>query len=87
MVSILLPDPAALGSIPSIPEIISDEKCVNIAKVHQQCCLDESGQWRENVDQTHLVMASGNLKLRKSYWTNGYKWEECFWFLICTKLT
>ena len=28
-------------------------------------CLEESGQWLENVDQTHLVMASGKLVLQK----------------------
>ena len=29
-------------------------------------CLEESGQWLENVDPTHLVQASGKLALQKS---------------------
>ena len=31
---------------------------VTVAEVNQQRCLEESGQWLENVDQTHLVLAS-----------------------------
>ena len=62
----LLPDPAVPGSIPSVPQKISDERIVDVAEVNQQCSLEKSGQWLENVDQTHLVLARGNLVLQKS---------------------
>ena len=55
----LLPDPAALGSIHSVPKI------VDIAEVNQQCCLEESGRWLENFDLTHLGLASGKLVIHK----------------------
>ena len=51
----LLPDPAAPGLIPNVPQKISEEKIVN----HERCS-GESGQWLENVDRSHLVLlASG----------------------------
>ena len=56
----LLLDPAAPGSIHSIPE-----KNVNVTEVNQRGCLEESGHWLENVDQTRLVLASGTLVLQK----------------------
>ena len=40
-------------------------KIINLAEVNQQCWLEESGQWLENVDQTHLVLASGKPVLQK----------------------
>ena len=55
----LLPDPAALGSIPSIP------KLVNVAEFNQRRCLEESGQWLENVVQTHLVLVICGWALKK----------------------
>ena len=36
------------------------------AKVNQQRCSEESRQWLENVDRTHLVLASGKLVLQKN---------------------
>ena len=33
--------------------------------VNQQYCLEESGQWLENLDSTHLVLDSGKLVLQK----------------------
>ena len=56
-----------LASGPSCPEfdsqhsakILSDEIIIDIAEVNQQRWLEESGQWLENVDQTHLVQARG----------------------------
>ena len=50
MVTYLLLDPAALGTDPGIPEIFAEEKTVDTAEVNQRCCLEESGQWLENVD-------------------------------------
>ena len=38
-----------------------------VANVNQRrCCVEESEQWLENADQTHLVLASGKLVLQKS---------------------
>ena len=59
------PDPTELGSIPSIPEIFSAKKIIDYAKVNQWCCSEESGQCFENVDPTHLVLASGKLVQQK----------------------
>ena len=50
----LLLDPAAPGLIPKVSETFSED----FAKVNQWHCLKESGQWLENGDQTHLVLAS-----------------------------
>ena len=55
MVAYLHLDPSAPCSIPS----------VNFPEVNQWSCLEESGQWLENVDQTHLELASGRLVLQK----------------------
>ena len=43
-VAFLLLPQRPLGSIPSIPEIFSEEKIVNVAKVNQRHWLDESAQ-------------------------------------------
>ena len=43
----------------------SEEKIVNVAEVNQQRCL-ESEPWLENVEQTHLVLASRKLVLQKN---------------------
>ena len=47
----LLPDSAALGSIPSIPQKNSWDEIVHAADVNQRRWLEESEQWLENVDQ------------------------------------
>ena len=39
----LLQEPAAPGSIPSIPEIFSEEKIVNVAEVNLRGSLEENG--------------------------------------------
>ena len=54
-------DPAALGSNSSVRR----GKNVSVAEVNQQHCLEESGQWLENVDQTHQVLASSKQVLQK----------------------
>ena len=59
-------DPAVLGLIGSVPKKISYEKIVDVAEVNQCGRLEESGQWLEKVDQTHLVMDSGKLGLQKT---------------------
>ena len=38
---------------------------INVAEVNQRCWFEESGQWLENVDQTHLVLVSGKPVLKK----------------------
>ena len=62
----LIPHPAAPGSIPSIPDFSFSGKIVNAAEVNQRHCLEESGQWLEIVDRTHLVLVSGKAVLRSS---------------------
>ena len=37
----------------------------NLPEVNQRCCLEESGLWLENVDQGHLVLASGKPVLQE----------------------
>ena len=41
---------ADLGSIPSIPKKISEEKIVAVTVIILWHCLEESGQWLENVE-------------------------------------
>ena len=38
---------------------------MDIAKVNVPLWLEESGQWLENADPTHLVLASGKSVLQK----------------------
>ena len=40
-------------------------KNANVAEVNQWRCLEERERWLKNVDQTHLVLASGKLVLYK----------------------
>ena len=78
-------DPTDLGLIPNIPQKISEEKNVAVAEVYQPHCLEESGQWLENVDQTHLVLASGKLVLQKSKaggWHSPCLPPNCHWVQI-----
>ena len=63
----MLPDPAALGLIPSFPKKMSKKKIVNVNEVNQWPCLQESGQWHENVYLTRQVLASGNVVLQKGF--------------------
>ena len=60
----LLADPSAPDLIPSVPKNISDEQIVDVAEINQRLNVRESQQWLENVDQTHLVLASGKLVLQ-----------------------
>ena len=43
-------------------------KIVDVAEATQRPCLEESGQWLENVDQMHLVLASGDLFCSSNYY-------------------
>ena len=60
----MLSDPAAPGSIPSIPKVFCEENIIDVAEVNQRHCLEESVQWLENVDRTHLLLSSGKLFLQ-----------------------
>ena len=64
MVSILASRPAALGLTPSFPKKFSGEKIVDVAEDNQQGCLQDCGQWLENVDWAHLVLYSGKAVLK-----------------------
>ena len=46
--------------IPELPQKISEEKMVMLLS------LEKSGQWLENVHQTHPALASGELVLQKN---------------------
>ena len=50
----LISNPAAPGLIPRVPKKISGEKWSKL----QELWLEESGQWLENVDWTHVELAS-----------------------------
>ena len=67
MVCILASGPSFPGSIPSIPEKISEDKIVDVAEFNQWRCLEESQQGLEIFDRTYLVLASGKLVLQKSF--------------------
>ena len=56
---------AVTGSLPSIAKFFSEENKVDVAEVNQWFCLEERGQWIENGNRTHLVLASGKLVQKK----------------------
>ena len=61
MVGILASEPSWPGFNSQRPQKISEEKIVDVAKFYQWRCLEESGLWLENFDQTQQVLASGKL--------------------------
>ena len=62
MVSILLVDPAVRVRFPALPKYFQRKKIVDVADLPTPLL---SGQWPKNVDQHHLVLASGKLVLPK----------------------
>ena len=38
---------------------------IDVAEINKRHGLEESGQWLENVHQSHLVLACGKLVLQK----------------------
>ena len=50
----MLLDPAAPSTIPCVAEFFFRRKFVDVAKVNQGRCFEESGQRLGDVDQTHL---------------------------------
>ena len=55
---------AILASGPSCPRVWFPA-ARNVDEVNQRRSLEESGQWLENVDRTHLILVSGKLVLQK----------------------
>ena len=43
---------------------------------HRRRWLEESGQWLENVDQTHLILVSGKLVLQKLAMLKIFDWHH-----------
>ena len=64
LLAFLLLDPGVTG-IPSVPPKCSGEKIVAVGEVNQRHCVEERGQWLENIDRTLLVLSSGKLVLQK----------------------
>ena len=54
------------------------QKIVDVAEVNQWCCLEESGQWPENADQTHLVLASKHYKNMAEFFSISKKCFQLF---------
>ena len=48
----LLHNPATPGSIPSAPKTFPEKNIVYVTNANQLSCLEQSGQWLENIDQT-----------------------------------
>ena len=67
MVGILAFGPSGPGFDSKGSQFFSEEKIVDVAEDNQQRCLEESEQWLENVNRTHLVLASGKQVLQKKY--------------------
>ena len=72
----LLPDPADPGSITSTPEKLPEEKIIHVAEVNLRRCLEKSGQWLENVYQTHLLLASGKMVQQKTLEQHFHKCSQ-----------
>ena len=50
---------------PAFPQKHYRGKIIDVAEINQHPWLEESGQWPENVDRTHLALASGKPVLQK----------------------
>ena len=59
--------PAAPALMPSVPKKNFRVKIMNVAEVNQWRCSEESGQWLNNVDRTHIVVASGKPVVQKCF--------------------
>ena len=63
-------DPAAPGLNPGVPKKFSEEKLSMLLRLIDSAAAQSSVQQRlDNVNQTHLVQASGKLVLQKREWT------------------
>ena len=54
-----------LVRFPVFPYKNSTKKIADVTEVNQKRSLEESREWFETVDQTHLVLASGKQILQK----------------------
>ena len=71
IVSILASRPSSPGYDSQRSQTMFKEKIVDVAEVKQWPCLEESGQWLENVHHTHLVLASSKQVLQKRiFWVS-----------------
>ena len=61
---------AAPGSVPSVPKTY--RKSIDVAEFNQWRWLEEREQWLENVDRTHLVLASGKPVQQKRMSSSGH---------------
>ena len=48
------------------PRISLEEKIIDVAEINPWHCLEESGQWLENLDQTHIMLHSGKPALQSN---------------------
>ena len=69
MVSILASSPSCPLFVYQSSKNLLRGKNDDVAEVNQCYCLEESGQRLENVDGTHLLLASGKLVLQKGHST------------------
>ena len=65
MVSILALGPSCPRFDSQYSQKMFQGKIVDVAELNQRRGLEESGQWLEYVDRTHLVLASGKQVLQK----------------------
>ena len=65
MVSILASRPSCIGFDSQRSQKKFRGTIVDVPEVNQWHCLEESGQWLENVNRTHLVVGSGKLVQHK----------------------
>ena len=80
MVCLLASGPRCPGFDSQCSQFFSEEKIIIVAEVDQQRWLEESGPWLENVDQSHLVLARGNLVLQKTSHLQATKLPSFFLF-------
>ena len=66
-VSILASRLSCLVRFTAVPIFFQMKEILHVAEVNKPQCLEDSGQWLENVDRTHPVLASGMLLLQKNY--------------------
>ena len=62
-----------MGLILSFSEIYFD-----VAEIYRQSQLEESGQRLENVNRTHLILASGKIEIQKKFFDCATEQEPSF---------
>ena len=64
------------SSIPSIPPKKFRGEIIDVAEVYQQHWKEKTGQWLENVDQTHLVLVGASQYYKK----HSVRWRTFPWW-------